>query len=217
MNNTLPSPLIAQPNATKWGNRALTALAVLFCIVGIVLKLHHFITTHNWASLGIVVFYLSFCRFFVFRAPSQKTCTDPLHWFIAFIGTWLPVAMQASPLQAMPVWQPIIGLTLQAIAIVWMNISILQLGKGFGIIAALRQVQTQGLYRYIRHPLYAAELLHFAALVILGPTLWNVAIFTIVLLCQWCRATQEELILSHDPAYATYLQQVPYRFVPGVI
>jgi protein-S-isoprenylcysteine O-methyltransferase Ste14 len=215
--NTFWTPLLQRRTLTQCANTALTTLAVLFCVLGIVLKLHNFITTHNWASLGIVLFYLSFCRFFIFRSPSQKTCTQPLHWFIAFTGTWLPVAMQASPLQALPLWMQIGGLTLQAIAIIWMNIIIIQLGKGFGIIAALRQVQTQGCYQYIRHPLYAAELLHFLALVILGPSLWNIVIFSIVLICQQLRARQEEQVLIHDPTYEHYLKQVPYRFIPGVI
>ena len=57
--------------------------------------------------------------------------------------------------------------------------ALLSLQRSFGIVPANRGIREGGLYRIVRHPLYAAELLVFLGVVLVTPTPWNILIWTI--------------------------------------
>jgi len=93
----------------------------------------------------------------------------------------------------------------------------LSLGRSFGIRPVLRQVQTGGLYRAVRHPLYASYMVMDVGELVANLSFWNagVAMFGAALFV-W-RAKLEEGVLCRDPAYAAYVKQVSARFVPAVV
>lgn len=71
-----------------------------------------------------------------------------------------------------------------------------------------------GLYQYVRHPIYAGGFLIFAGLAVVKPT------FTVVLACGFgviwmmVQARLEEIdLIQRLPAYGDYMKEVP-RFVP---
>jgi protein-S-isoprenylcysteine O-methyltransferase Ste14 len=95
-------------------------------------------------------------------------------------------------------------------------VSLLSIGRMFGLRPALRGLATRGPYGLVRHPLYLAYVISD-----IGYYLdeWN---FGIVLIGAfgWAslayRIVAEERVLSRHAQWRTYVNSVPYRLLPGV-
>ncbi|MBF0501107.1 MAG: isoprenylcysteine carboxylmethyltransferase family protein [Candidatus Riflebacteria bacterium] len=95
-------------------------------------------------------------------------------------------------------------------------LSFMSLGRSFGILVAVRQVRTTGLYRFIRHPMYLSDLLWRIGYILKNACKRNLVLFLISSGCYVYRAILEERFLDEDPAYLEYRRQVPFRFIPGI-
>ena len=95
-------------------------------------------------------------------------------------------------------------------------VSLLTLGRRFGIRPALRGLATRGPYRVVRHPMYLAYVLGD-----IGYNLqeWNGGT-ALMVLAGWTsvlyRIHAEERILSRHARWPTYVASVRYRLLPGV-
>jgi protein-S-isoprenylcysteine O-methyltransferase Ste14 len=90
------------------------------------------------------------------------------------------------------------------------------LGMSFSILPARRTIRVHWLYRYVRHPIYAAYIVGDGCFVLLVPSAWNVVVWTSGgLLFVW-RAHLEEKLLEHDEDYLQYRSRTPSRFLPGI-
>jgi hypothetical protein len=90
------------------------------------------------------------------------------------------------------------------------------LGRSFGLMPANRGIVCTGLYRMVRHPIYAGYLVTHAAFVIAHPSLWNLCVILVSDVALLARAVCEEKTLAEDPEYAAYLEKVRWRVLPGV-
>ncbi len=90
------------------------------------------------------------------------------------------------------------------------------LGRSFGLMPANRGVVSGGVYRLVRHPIYAGYLVTHIGFVIAHATFWNMALLAASDLALLVRAIQEERTLALDPQYVAYQQQVRWRVVPGI-
>jgi protein-S-isoprenylcysteine O-methyltransferase Ste14 len=95
-------------------------------------------------------------------------------------------------------------------------VTVLNLGRSFGILIAMRGVRTGGLYRLIRHPMYATDILLRVGYIVSHFSLPNLGIVLASAACYVYRAVQEEKFLSQWPEYREYREKVRYRFIPGV-
>ena len=95
-------------------------------------------------------------------------------------------------------------------------LSFLSLGRSFGILIALREVKTGGLYKFIRHPMYFTDILWRGGMVLKNPCMLNLLIFVVSSACYIYRAALEERFLGLQPEYREYMQKVKYRFIPHV-
>lgn len=193
---------------------AITSLAAFLVLLGMAAKLTVALQGQWINAGGAVLFYLLMFTLFVFRRASHESLDKPRHYCFALLGTLLPLGLQLTPTH-IP-WLHYGALVLEVSGILLSLIALAALGRGFGIIAANRQIKTHGLYRFIRHPLYTGEALWIGAIVLQNLSLFNVLLFSIQLGCQIRRILDEESLLSHDPVYATYTQHVQYRMIPGV-
>lgn len=72
----------------------------------------------------------------------------------------------------------------------------------------------QGIYAYIRHPLYSGMILELTGLFLYIPSLTVLVACVLGLLWVMIQARLEEMdLVQRKPAYQEYMQQVP-RFVP---
>jgi protein-S-isoprenylcysteine O-methyltransferase Ste14 len=93
-------------------------------------------------------------------------------------------------------------------------LSVVSLGRHFGILPSYRGVETRLMYRIVRHPIYASYLVMDAGIVLAYPSARNLALFAAAIVLLVVRIHYEELLLTHDEAYTRYAERVRYRLVP---
>jgi protein-S-isoprenylcysteine O-methyltransferase Ste14 len=114
------------------------------------------------------------------------------------------------------VTSPGIGLALVTFAAGLSLLSLLTIGKMFGVRPALRDLVTSGPYRFVRHPMYLSYLLAD-----IGYNLQESNLATVVLvLIGWAsliyRIQAEERVLARHRRWKTYATSVRYRILPGL-
>jgi protein-S-isoprenylcysteine O-methyltransferase Ste14 len=132
---------------------------------------------------------------------------------LAWAGTLLPLLLRGEIVCLSP---PTPGTILQGMGTLLALAATLRLGRSFGVVAANRGVCTRGLYRVVRHPIYAAYLLACAGVVLSSPSLWNVTVFLVWTCVQARRVLAEERLLASDAAYRAYAAHIRYRLLPGI-
>lgn len=133
---------------------------------------------------------------------------------IALVGTALPLFQRAGGIQIELLRD--IGIGFQVLSTGLSLFATWSLGRSFGVVAANRGVQTKGLYRVVRHPLYASYLIGYVGFVLGNLSLLNILVVSLSLACQVLRIQSEERVLSRDPDYVAYAARVRYRFFPFV-
>ena len=111
------------------------------------------------------------------------------------------------------VW-PTAGMVLVTIAACLSLVSLLTLGRGFGLRPALRRLVTTGPYRLVRHPIYLAYLLADVGYNLVEVSPGSVLIMLVGWASLVYRIQAEERILSQDAAWTAYRSSVRHRLVP---
>jgi protein-S-isoprenylcysteine O-methyltransferase Ste14 len=111
---------------------------------------------------------------------------------------------------------PAVGLALVMLAAVLSLVSLLTIGRLFGVRPALRGLVTIGAYGIIRHPIYLSYVIGD-----IGYNLqeWNFVTLLLVLV-GWVslvyRIHAEERVLSQHREWPAYVARVRYRLFPGL-
>ena len=148
------------------------------------------------------------------RRASTAAGWDSPAALLGWCGTLAPLFVRPADLAPRPLlW---VGVVVQSIGNLLAVVAICDLGRSFGIVAAHRGIQTNGLYRYLRHPIYAAYLLAFGGFVLTHPSVRNSVVLLVWAGMQIARIHAEERLLSSDPAYEAYAQRVRHRLIPGI-
>jgi protein-S-isoprenylcysteine O-methyltransferase Ste14 len=106
------------------------------------------------------------------------------------------------------------GEALAVVAVAWMLVSTLALGRCFGVLPEARGLVTGGPYRLVRHPLYLGELGTCLGLVIASPSGRNLFAAVVFVLAQAARMLMEERELARQfPEYHAYAARTP-RLIP---
>lgn len=90
------------------------------------------------------------------------------------------------------------------------------LGRSLGIVPANRGIVCRGVYKFVRHPIYAGYLVSHAAFLASHLDLWNAAVLVVTDASLLVRAIYEERTLSRDQEYVNYQSRVRWRVLPGV-
>jgi protein-S-isoprenylcysteine O-methyltransferase Ste14 len=149
------------------------------------------------------------------RKPHKGIDPSLPHQLVALVAFCSGALLIGQPATHLPLLTSISSLIIVC-ANVFGIITLLNLGRSFGVLIAIREVKTGGLYSLIRHPMYGTDILlrvgfifsHFNALAGI--------VFVVSTGCYIYRAILEEEFLSHNPAYRQYMAKVSYRFIPGV-
>ncbi|PKK91859.1 MAG: hypothetical protein CVV64_00070 [Candidatus Wallbacteria bacterium HGW-Wallbacteria-1] len=110
----------------------------------------------------------------------------------------------------------LISRTIIIIALLTGMASLLNLGRSFGILVALREFRTTGLYSVVRHPMYLTDILWKTGMIFKKPCPVNYMIFILTVSCYLFRASREEVFLSQWKEYREYREKVKYRFIPWI-
>ena len=126
---------------------------------------------------------------------------------VAWGSALLPFALQVrQPPGAFQIGMAIAGLALAA----W---GLLSLGKSFGVAPADRGLVLHGPYRFLRHPIYAGELLAVLAVLLGNETPGNALAVGLLLGSVLLRIRWEERALG---GYCGYAHRTRWRLLPGV-
>ena len=111
---------------------------------------------------------------------------------------------------------PAAGLALVTLAAGLSLVSLLTIGRVFGVRPALRDLVTSGPYRFVRHPMYLSYVMAD-----IGYNLQESNFVTLLcVLVGWAslvyRIEAEERVLSQHAAWPAYLALIRYRIFPGL-
>ena len=165
----------------------------------------------NW--LGLVAVNSVMVTMYIARRDANAISRSVPLWLLAISGTLMPLTVRPTALVGFVT----LGTAVQVIGTVGIIAALLSLRRSFGIVPAHRGIRTDGLYRVVRHPLYAAELLTILGIVLARPSPLNVSAFGCFCALQVLRAVAEERFLGSDPVYSEYRARVRYRLIPGVV
>jgi protein-S-isoprenylcysteine O-methyltransferase Ste14 len=108
------------------------------------------------------------------------------------------------------------GLVLVTLAAGLSLVSLLKMGRFFGVRPALRGLVTTGPYKFIRHPIYLS---YVVADIGYNLQEWNTVTLLLVLIV-WSslvyRIQAEERMLSEHAGWPAYIALVRYRLFPGI-
>jgi protein-S-isoprenylcysteine O-methyltransferase Ste14 len=101
-------------------------------------------------------------------------------------------------------------------AIILSILTLINLGRSFGVLIAFRKIESRGLYSVVRHPMYLSDILFRVGFIISHLNWLTSVLFVISSACYVYRALLEEKFLARQPEYKEYMGRVKYRFVPFV-
>jgi protein-S-isoprenylcysteine O-methyltransferase Ste14 len=188
------------------------ALATLYALF-LVRHVDAFLETHEAQLLVIVILESMVVVMFVSRREASVTNVSPLALAATALGTFATLFM--APIQSSNV-PSAITVSIQLIGLGMAAFAVGSLRRSFGLAPANRGVKTGGMYRYVRHPLYAAYLVTSAGYVLAYPAPRNFFVLACSIAGQVLRMELEERLLLRDEQYAKYAAQTRFRIVPGV-
>lgn len=168
--------------------------------------------------------------FMVFRKPTEAISIRFWDWLIAILATIGPLFVNASEslieagiVPDLPIWMRNIyiihyeaGLLLLLVGMCIHIGAKLSLNRSFGIVAANRGVRQNGLYRFVRHPMYFGYVVAHTGFFLTSASVWNGVVYGFVWTLFVMRIYAEEKILSEDAAYRAFMEKTRYRLVPGL-
>jgi protein-S-isoprenylcysteine O-methyltransferase Ste14 len=173
---------------------------------------HNYVATQKLSSLFYLVFEITIILFLLVRKIPREVSNNFEDWLYAVSGT-------LSSLLFRPLENPHESNVLVAMQLVGMFVSyagLVSLNKSLGIVPANRGIKQGGIFKYIRHPLYAGYIITYFAFCLQNPTTYNALILAIFVGLTLSRIKREERFLLQDASYAAYTQKVKWRILPLV-
>ena len=168
---------------------------------------------HSLAVLGHSLFRLAIVAAFAFfvlvRASARRPSRDPIA-FASCAAAVVAVLALHGPSGGSSTTLVVVGDLIALVACAWLLVSVLALGRCFGVLPEVRGLITRGPYRVVRHPVYLGELGACAGLLVAAPTRWNAGVVAMFVLAQIVRMRLEERALAEEfPAYRAYAARTP--------
>lgn len=150
------------------------------------------------------------------RMPHREIEMGYLPQFVALFAFFSGESLIKEPGAATIPQLYLVGKGLLCLGIIVVALALLSINTSFGILIARREIRTGGLFRYVRHPMYAGELLKRAGVLLMNACWQNVLAIVVSSVFYILRGVCEERFLEQDEGYREYRQRVRYRFFPGL-
>lgn len=152
----------------------------------------------------------------VVRTAPVRVTPNPWFWLLAFVTTYATLGFTAFAGQGAALVPPMVGNGIAVVSVILLVYSLLSLGRNIGFIPAQRRIVTRGAYRFVRHPIYTGTFVSLLAFVLRSYSVLNLTMAAALIALLMVRGVVEEHFLRQDPGYAAYLQEVRWRWFPGI-
>jgi protein-S-isoprenylcysteine O-methyltransferase Ste14 len=171
----------------------------------------------RYLSVGLaLVFYSVLIWCYLRRSRAVATSGSVAAHIVAVTATWLPFVL---PLLRGAVAGPgrqALADALLVVGTAWSVWALRSLGRNMSLLAQARDVVDQGPYHWVRHPLYAGEIVSTLGVAVAMNSFAAVALWVVFCGLQVYRASrEEEVLLQTLPAYRSYRSRTA-ALLPGV-
>jgi protein-S-isoprenylcysteine O-methyltransferase Ste14 len=163
----------------------------------------------QWADVAYFALHLQAAVLFLRRHPAILAPVSAAHCMVPLFAMLYVYAFDTSGSSVIGDGPLLVGCAL-------CFASSYTLGRSYAVLPALRGLEVNGLYRVVRHPIYASYILMDAGIVLSTPTLRNLGVMIVGVVCTLWRIELEEEILMQDTRAMDYRTQVPFKLVPGL-
>ena len=197
---------------TRWAH---ILSGVLLGLIYMLFAYAHLVSFFKSGNAALLIFAISeafIVAIYIFRSKAVTISIIAYDWFVAIVGTFSPLFLRPAEFGVLPMANSLIIL-----GAVMQILSVLSLNYSFALVAAQRVIKTDGMYRFIRHPLYASYYLSLLGYVLTNSTLENGLVYIACIFFLYLRIISEEKHLSLDPFYRDYKLKVRYKLIPYLL
>ncbi|TWT39134.1 methyltransferase family protein [Blastopirellula retiformator] len=172
-----------------------------------------FFTWYRLSTFLILVKVSTDVFFYLIRKPPKNVSMSLYDWAVGLMGTYAVILF-------MPAGQThdsLFGQIVQCTGIGLQIFAMASLNRSIGIVAANRGIKTDGMYRYVRHPLYLSYVVAYGGYMINQTSYWNVSVYCACVLLWLMRIMAEERLLMQDEQYQEFAQRVRWKLIPGLV
>ncbi len=163
---------------------------------------------HNNMNKGLkvisVLLWSGLIAWLLVTRGRQSAETSWLQKAVAWASAQLPLALRIHD-------ETLVGQMITDLGLLLVLWAMAALERSFGIAPADRGLVKDGLYRFIRHPMYLGELVALAGAVIGDPSFWNSSLMLVLFLSLVLRIRWEEQAVFN---YGVYAGSVRWRLIP---
>jgi len=176
-----------------------------------------FVWVQFFSLLAAAAFDLLLVYLLVVRDKPIAKSKGFLPRLFGFIGTFMGVGILQLPIAHLNLSMQILAALLIGLGSLGSFLVLWRLGTSFSIMPEARRLVTRGPYAWVRHPLYAVEMITIAGTAVQFAAPWSWLIAAVVLTLLWIRSHYEEQVLERAyPEYGEYRSRTK-RFIPGII
>jgi len=205
---------LALANAAEIKNRKLDLFWVALSIGFAFLTWKYALREAYWPIWLFILLHLQCALIFAIRQPARRSSKRPLEILLTILSLNYFLAFEPVPIDAAAL-APLGALVVAAGALLTL-VSVHHLGRSFAVLPSLREIRTDGMYGWIRHPIYFSYLVTALGILLRHLTIYNLAVALVGVVLILCRIHFEERLLAEDDAYRGYMNAVRYRLIPGV-
>lgn len=146
------------------------------------------------------------------RRPPERVSLSAFDITVTMIGTYSVLFFVGSSAQQENIFLQflgIVGLIISVTGFVFLN-------KSFGLLPADRGIIKGGIYKLIRHPIYAGYFISNSCFLAQNFTVYNIIVFSCFVICETTRLLREEKLLKQNPDYLKYTKETRWRILPYI-
>ncbi len=164
----------------------------------------------------VVAFYAMVMWCYLRRGPAVASSGSMTAHAAAIAATWMPFVLPLLHGSQPGSGRLAVSDVLLVAGLAWSLWSLRFLGRNMSVLAQARGVADRGPYRWVRHPLYAGEIVSSLGVAIAANSLAAVMVWIVLCGLQVYRALREEQVLLQAlPAYRSYRSRTA-ALLPGL-
>jgi len=175
-------------------------------------NLHSFVENQRLSVALIVITEALVAILILIRRDADETRHSWQTWLSTTVGTLTPMLLRPTAATE----DLLVGEVIQVAGFMLQIGAILSLNRSFGLLPAHRTVKSDGLYSFVRHPLYTAYTVTLLGYLINNLNLYNLTIVVVGTAFQVWRIRCEEDLLFGYPSYASYAGKTRWRLIPSI-